>query len=431
MDQFPKFRQLRILAEVVRAERVTQAARNLHLSQPAVSRLIRSLELRLGVRLFERTQQGMVPNRYCQILVGGVDRALHHLHDAEQEIGASRVSRRRSSGQVLQEAADHELNAVVRVAQFRSVTRAARNLCITPTAVGRSLRQIEERLGIPLFERLSRLAVPTDSGRIVSGKIQLALAELRRAREDLGSFVAGENANLAIRIGALPLSRVHLVPLAIDRLIEEMPNVTITVVEDIYENLLAELGAGKTDLIVGTIRESLPVWMTAEKLFDEDMVVVAGRGHPLLSFAKVRFSDLQGAKWILPRKGAPLRRQFEGLFRQQNLPLPRRYVEANCLVVIRSLLLAGDWLAVLSRSQIYYEEMQGLCEPLALPIGKNGLSRPVGITLRKDDSPTRCVRRLIEHIRTVAKQFEARRGGPTPLKHLRRKQATASPHSLA
>jgi DNA-binding transcriptional LysR family regulator len=55
MDQFPKFRQLRILAEVVRAERVTQAARNLHLSQPAVSRLIRSLELRLGVRLFERT----------------------------------------------------------------------------------------------------------------------------------------------------------------------------------------------------------------------------------------------------------------------------------------------------------------------------------------------------------------------------------------
>jgi LysR family transcriptional regulator of gallate degradation len=372
----------------------------------------------------------MVPNRYCRILVGGVERALHHLQDAEKEVGTRRASQRRPHGRVLQEAADHELNAVVRVAQFHSIARAARNLCVTPTAVARSLRQIEERLGFPLFKRLARLAVPTDNGSIISGKIQLALAELRRAREDLESFVASENANLAIRIGALPLSRVHLVPLAIDRLMKEMPNVTITVVEDIYENLLAELGAGKTDLIVGTIRDALPAWMTAEKLFDDDLIIVAGRGHPLLSSRKVRFSDLQGAKWILPRKGAPLRRQFENLLRQQNLPPPRRYVEANCLVVIRSMLLAGDWLAVLSRSQIYYEKIQGLCEPLALPVGQNGLSRSVGITLRKDDSPSHCVRRLMEHMRVVAKQFQAGREGRASSRSLGRKQAAAPRHSL-
>ncbi|MFC4376255.1 LysR family transcriptional regulator [Nocardia halotolerans] len=79
-------KQLTAVVTVAEVGSVTKAAHLLHLVQPAVTRQIRTLEQELGVRLFERTRQGMRPTEAGALLVARARRALHELERARAEV---------------------------------------------------------------------------------------------------------------------------------------------------------------------------------------------------------------------------------------------------------------------------------------------------------------------------------------------------------
>ncbi|WP_113701348.1 LysR family transcriptional regulator [Nonomuraea lactucae] len=79
-------RQLTALVTVAEVGSVTKAARLLHLVQPAVTRQIRTLEDEIGVELFERTRQGMIPTAAGAAFVERARRALQELERARAEI---------------------------------------------------------------------------------------------------------------------------------------------------------------------------------------------------------------------------------------------------------------------------------------------------------------------------------------------------------
>ncbi len=79
-------RQLTALVTVAEVGSVTKAARLLHVVQPAVTRQIRTLEEEIGVPLFDRTRQGMIPTAAGEMLVERARRALHELERARTEI---------------------------------------------------------------------------------------------------------------------------------------------------------------------------------------------------------------------------------------------------------------------------------------------------------------------------------------------------------
>ena len=79
-------KQLTAVVTVAEVGSVTKAAQLLHLVQPAVTRQIRMLEQEPGVRLFERTRQGMRPTEAGALLVARARRALHELERARAEV---------------------------------------------------------------------------------------------------------------------------------------------------------------------------------------------------------------------------------------------------------------------------------------------------------------------------------------------------------
>jgi hypothetical protein len=107
MDQNLRLRQLRALVEVARASRITKAAAALNISQPAISRLIRCLEAGLGVALFERTQQRLVPTPFGLVLnlshprtpAASVERLGSGIDMHVQEILPARLDDRRGTQQ--------------------------------------------------------------------------------------------------------------------------------------------------------------------------------------------------------------------------------------------------------------------------------------------------------------------------------------------
>jgi len=112
-------RQLTALVTVAEMGSVTKAARFLHLVQPAVTRQIRMLEEEVGLPLFERTRQGMVPTEAGEVLVERARRALHELELARTEIRPAEAG---------------EIRGIVRVGLLESVLEVLAEPLVTAVA---------------------------------------------------------------------------------------------------------------------------------------------------------------------------------------------------------------------------------------------------------------------------------------------------------
>jgi LysR family transcriptional regulator for metE and metH len=83
-------RDLRLVLALAAAGSTARAAATLHLTQPAISRSLLSLEDRIGVRLFERVSRGLEPTAAGKRLVAGAERMLLELIDLERHVRSPR-----------------------------------------------------------------------------------------------------------------------------------------------------------------------------------------------------------------------------------------------------------------------------------------------------------------------------------------------------
>jgi len=400
----PKLRQLRALLAVGQTGRVAKAAVRLNVSQPAVTRAIQSLETEIGVSLFNRTRERMVPTQLGSTIVDRAERAFDHLTGAEEDI--RRLKRPRgqenSSQQLSRFVSNHELNAVIMIGDVHSVTSAAARLGVSQPAVNRSLRNLEQRLDLRLFDRTAQGMIPTLAGEAIIRRAKLALLEINQGMEEIANLSGQGRGRIAI--GALPLSRVYLVPTAVTRLLQDFPQADVVIVDGAYDQLLSGLCDGDVDLVVGTVRDPSPVdGIRSEVFFEDGMVLAARTGHPIFDNADITFDHLKGFEWVVPHAGVPLRNQFNNLLRENNVALPEHAIETGSISVARTIVLGSDRFMAMSRSQIYFEEQLGLLRPLSL--ATNVPKRSIGAVTRMDYVPTPVGVALLDHLRQVGKEI--------------------------
>ena len=400
-----KLRKLRIALAVASSGAVATAARELGLSQPAVTRAVQSLEQEIRIPLFHRSSRALVCTAAGAKLIARVARAQDHLRLAEAELAGDHTAGRLSH-QLTAQAADHEFAAFLGVAAEGTVSAAARASGLSQPALNRSLRGLENRLNLSLFYRTPGGMRLTPAGEILLGHSKLALSEIRQALEEV-EILKGAKGGY-IRIGALPLTCVRLVPLAVENLLRTYKSAEISIIGGTYESMLASLRLGDIDVLVGTIRQPVPIeGLTSEELFDDDIVVVAGADHPLAGRKSVALRDCLKWGWVLPFKNVPLRMYFEKFLDAASLPYPQQVIESDSIVAVRTLLMQGNKLALLSRHQVHHEVGWGYLN--ILPVRFKNVLRPVGLTLRSDYTPTPLAQALLQELRAVATEMRTKR----------------------
>jgi len=395
-----KLRGLRSVLAVAEFGSVNKAAESLNLSQPALSRAIHIVEEELGVELFERKHSGMEPTDCCHILSKRIARAEGHLQQAGREIiGLCNYPANKTGLETLpRKISKRHLDTIIAIADYKSLAYAAERLGLSRPAITRSLHELEELVGSPLFRRSAHEVTPTPCGEVLILRGKLALAEIRQAQDEIAAYsnkVCGR-----VAIGTLPLSRTYLVPKSIAELTREYPDLQVSTVDGPYDKLLASLRCGDLDLIVGALRNPPPVDdVREETLFMDHLVVVSRKGHPLTQRNGLSLKDLADADWIVPRHGTPTRDHFVALFEEAGLPVPTHLVETSSLTTIRSLLRESDKLAIISRTQVIYDERFGALS--ILPIILKGTERPIGITVRADAFLTPGVQLYIDQLHKI------------------------------
>ncbi|SDY17947.1 DNA-binding transcriptional regulator, LysR family [Saccharopolyspora shandongensis] len=256
----------------------------------------------------------------------------------------------------------------------RSVVGAAASLHVTQPVATRSLHELEEILGVQLYERGPRGVTPTVYGEAFTEHARAVLAQLNQASRHVGELA--DAARGTVVVGTHLAGSNVLLPAAIARLKAERPLLTVVVREGTPESLLIELEAGRIDLIIGRLTAPSSESVTRTPLYHESVQLVVRAEHPLAAKRELGLGELLDYPWILPGVETALRRELEEFFTRHGVPLPENRVECTSFLTVRHLLLETDVIAALP-TLIPREDMR----LTTLPVTLEHVGHSVGITL--------------------------------------------------
>lgn len=406
--QVPNIRHLRVFKQVAHSHSVSAAAQQEHLSQPAVTQAVSKLEGELGISLFERLPDGMFVTDIGALFLERVERALEHLEvgarDAarlglkQKERGFSRFDRLVTAAQ---------LRALVAMSEANNFSIAARNIGISQPSIHRAARNLEKLSGIRLFTSAQEGISLTPAALVLAQRTKLALGELQQGFDEVDNHLGQDSTHIVV--GCLPLARTFLMPAAIDRMVRARERVQVQVVDGRYHELLQSVRQGDMDFLVGALRPNLPVDdVVQEPLFDDPLAIAVGPNHPLLKKPDVTLADTRAYPWVAPPKTTPAGSYLFNTLRIQDLPQTPVRVVSSSLIVVRGLLAMGDYITIISLSQIHNELERELMMPLPIELADN--SRPIGLTYRADWRPTETQKQFLSYLREIGKSEGANAG---------------------
>ncbi len=276
-----------------------------------------------------------------------------------------------------------QLRLLVAVGQYGSIQHAARELQVSQPAATKLIQDLELDFEVKLFERTNRGVIPTVYGEAMIRHGKLILAQVSNAAQELDDLNEGSSGRVVI--GTLLAAAPDLLPRAIETVLDERPNVAIKVIEGTNDALMPALFSGEIDLIVGR----LPAYrhrtkLVQEKLFDDRIVAVARKQHPLAGKKALPFKQIKPFGWILPPLETTLRRQIDQFFISQDQYVPPAVFESISYLTNRSLLQTRDLIGLMPEHVVSQDIDNGVLVeiPWLVPFGKG----PVGVSYRGPDS---------------------------------------------
>lgn len=292
------------------------------------------------------------------------------------------------------------LRTFLEVARARGVGRAAGTLHVSQPAVTKTLRELEELLGAPLFHREGRRVRLTAAGEALLPYAGQAVSAIRRGIES----VASDGGGPLVRIGALPTVSARIMPPAVAALTSEPPAPRLRIVTGENAVLLEQLRSGVLDMVVGRLAE--PERMTGfffEHLYSEQVVFAVRPGHPLLEAADDLVAGLAEFPILLPPPGSAIRPFVERFLLTRGVSRPRVVIETVSDSFGRGFVRAGDAVWVISEGVVAQDLAEGLLA--ALPLDAGETRGPVGLTMRTDTRAQPGLERVMDAIRAAAAAY--------------------------
>jgi len=241
-------------------------------------------------------------------------------------------------------------------ARHLSFGKAAEELHLTPPAISMQIKELEEQVGLPLFDRSGRNVALTVTGEYLLVYVRKILATLKDAEDAVARF-------RGLQIGRLTIGMVstakYFVPRLMTRFRAEHPGVEVRLsIGGNREQLAALLRSNDVDLaIMG--RPPREMATRAEPFAVHPHVIVAPPGHPLTKIGHAPAAALADYEFLIREDGSGTRAAMEKFFVDHRLA-PRVAMEMTSNETIKQAVMAGMGISFLSLHTIGLELKAGL-----------------------------------------------------------------------
>ncbi|WP_458732888.1 LysR family transcriptional regulator [Sphingobium xenophagum] len=252
-----------------------------------------------------------------------------------------------------------ELNSLRVIVEEGSISRAARRIPITQSALTRTVARLEAGLGVKLLIRSAKGVTPTQYARAMMSHLRAIDHELRSASMKLEALLTA--ANTRIRCGATRTPLMQVVPEAVDLLQRSRPGISISVQESIPPRLLAGLRLGEYDIVI-CVKETddIDPEIAEQYLFTQDYGIYARSGHEVFNEGHLSLADVsQNYEWIYPIPGHWAHRALSESFIANEARVPVAKIETQSQHATGWWLEHTDRLAISTPSMIAKEVAEG------------------------------------------------------------------------
>ena len=298
------------------------------------------------------------------------------------------------------------LQTFLEVARHRSVGKAADALAITQPAVTRTVRELEEILGVALFEKDGRGIRISHFGEVFLRHAGESVASVQRGIDSVAQAQKSEGP--PVRIGTLPTASATFMPDVVAEFLAIGTGSPVTIVSAENRMLLNALRLGELDLVVGRLAApELMAGLDFEPLYTEEVTIVVRPQHPLLKRRHFTLRELGQYTVLMPTRGSVIRPFVDRLLLTNGIPDLPDMVETVSDSFGRAYIARHDAAWIISRGVVIEELKSGRFAELKIDMSET--RGAVGFTTRanieRSPSLSLMMQTIREHVNTIAGHF--------------------------
>lgn len=203
------------------------------------------------------------------------------------------------------------------VAHMEHMTRAAEKLSISQPALSKSISNIEQELGMPLFDRQGRSILLNRYGQLFLESVEMILAEYEKITQQFAEIIRPGYGEVAF--GFIHTLGMEVVPELMARVPNKYPHMDFSLTQATSLNLQKRLEEGAIDLCLSQKFESKVIDIDWIELWSEELYVIVPNNHPLASRKTIEVHEIKDEPFISIKRGNALRQFIDRYLKEAGI----------------------------------------------------------------------------------------------------------------
>jgi LysR family cyn operon transcriptional activator len=241
-----------------------------------------------------------------------------------------------------------QLNYFIKAAELLHFTEAAAASFVTQSTLSQQIKQLEEELGMLLFDRIGKQVRLTEAGNVFLLHARQIILDIKKSKQaifELANMVNGE-----LRIGVTYAFSSLLLP-ALTPFSEKYPGIMIHVEYGTAGELENKLRLADLDIILAFHEQADGEGLEMQPLFSSRIMMVVSKKNALAKLNKITLRELGKLEMILPSNGFSSRDLLNEIFRKNKIS-PNIKIEMNDVHSLLSMVESGNWVTIINEKAI-------------------------------------------------------------------------------